>query len=218
MCDSKTSLLCLSLSSTMENDYYQSRGDDGTLRLIRRTDTTQSTSTSFYCCQLPNAMLFLQTLCVTIGKPAYINNSACMLYHNDMALHAAVNSPGVWLSLDGQLYSNNSAVELRELYESQDDSHTLMCVTPKRPCCASPPHRFGEWYYPNRSAVSIYGMGNSFYRDRGNDGTVRLHRRGIASLSAAMGQYCCEIPNANDITQRLCVHFSKLAIACACTI
>ena len=133
---------------------------------------------------------------------------------------AAVSSPGVWLSLDGQVHSNNSAIELRKLYEieNHDDSHTLMCATSKRPCCFSPPHRFGEWYYPNGSAVSIDGMGNSFYRDRGNDGTVRLHRRGIASLSAAMGQYCCEIPNANDITQRLCVHFSKLAIACACTI
>lgn len=47
---------------------------------------------------------------------------------------------------------------------------------------------------------------------RGDDGTVRLHRRGIASLSAAMGEYCCEIPNANNIIHRLCVHFSKFII------
>ena len=139
-----------------------------------------------------------------------------MPYCITIVMTAAINSPGVWLSLDGQLHSNNSAIELRELYESHDDSHTLMCVTPKRPCCASPPHRFGQWYYPNRSAVSIDGTGNSFYRDRGDDGTVRLHRRGIASLSAAMGQYCCEIPNANYIQHRLCVHFSKLAIARHC--
>ena len=56
------------LSNTMENDYYQSRGDDGTLRLIRQADTTLSTSMSFYCCQLPDATLFIQTLCVTIGN------------------------------------------------------------------------------------------------------------------------------------------------------
>ena len=55
------------LSSTIENDYYQSRGDDGTLRLIRQDDTTPSTNMSFYCCQLPDATLFMQTLCVTIG-------------------------------------------------------------------------------------------------------------------------------------------------------
>lgn len=120
-------------------------------------------------------------------------------------------SPGVWLSLGGQVVPNNSAVELREVYETQIDSraHTLMCVTPKRPCCKTLPSRFGEWFYPNRSAVSIDGMGYSFYRDRGDDGTVRLHRRGVASLSAAMGQYCCEIPNINDVNHKLCVHFSK---------
>ena len=85
-----------------------------------------------------------------------------------------------------------------------------MCVTPKRPCCKTPPYRFGEWFYPNGSAVSVDGSGNSFFRDRGDDGTIRLHRRGVASLSAAMGQYCCEILNINDVIHRLCVHFSEL--------
>ena len=120
----------------------------------------------------------------------------------------------MWLSLGGVTYSNNSAVELREIFETPggDDSHSLMCVTPKRPCCRTPPNRFGEWYYPNGSAVLIDGSGNSFFRDRGDDGTVRLHRRGVASLSAAMGQYCCVIPNAIDITHQLCVHFSMLII------
>jgi hypothetical protein len=121
-------------------------------------------------------------------------------------------SPGVWLSLDGQFVPNNSAVELREVYETSvySPAHTLLCVTPKRPCCKTLPYRFGEWFYPNRSAVSIDGSGNSFYRDRGDDGIVRLHRRGITALSAAMGQYCCEILNANDVNHQLCIHFSKL--------
>ena len=127
----------------------------------------------------------------------------------------ALYSPGVWLSLDGQLVPNNSAVELREVYETSDDidssAHTLMCVTPKRPCCKTLPHRFGEWLYPNGSAVSIDGSGNSFYRDRGDDGTVRLHRRGITALSAAMGQYCCEVPNTNDVNHKLCIHFSTVS-------
>lgn len=116
----------------------------------------------------------------------------------------------MWLSLNGQLYSNNSAIELREIFESADNSHSLMCVTSKRPCCRTPPHRFGEWLYPNGSTVSISGSNNSFYRNRGDDGTVRLHRRGITSSSAASGQYCCEIPNSDDIVQRLYVHFGEL--------
>ena len=136
--------------------------------------------------------------------------------HDIVFVYIAQYSPGVWLSLDGQLVPNNSAVELRDIYKTLDGSsaHTLMCVTPKRPCCRSPPYRYGEWFYPNGSTVSIDKSGNNFFRDRGDDGTVRLHRRGVASLSAAIGQYCCEIPNANNITHQLCVHFSKLYTAC----
>ena len=119
------------------------------------------------------------------------------------------SSPGVWLLLDGQLYANKSVIELRNVFESSDDSHSLMCVTPKRPCCGTRPNRHGEWFYPNQSTVSFSETGNSFYITRRDDGTVRLHRRGFVLLTAAVGQYCCQIPNANDITQRLCVHFGK---------
>ena len=123
----------------------------------------------------------------------------------------AQHSPGVWLSLDSQLVPNNSAVELRDVYETRatdNHVHALMCLTIKRPCCKTRPS-YGEWFYPNGSEVSIAGTGNSFYRDRGDDGTVRLHRRGITSLSAAMGLYCCEIPNASNVFHRLCVQFGE---------
>ena len=126
---------------------------------------------------------------------------------------AVVSSPGVWLELNGQLYTNNSAVELREVYESPTDSHSLMCVTPKRPCCATPPHRYGDWFYPNQSRILNSASNNSFYRNRGDDGTIRLHRRGVALLAAAVGQYCCEIPNDNNITQRLCLNFGEDYVA-----
>ena len=130
--------------------------------------------------------------------------------HLKLVNHFTVeSSPGVWLELDGQLHANNSAIELREVYESPTDSHSLMCVTSKRPCCATPPYRIGEWFYPNQSIISNNDAGNSFYKTRRDDGTVRLHRRGVASLAAAMGQYCCEIPNDINTTQRLCVHFGK---------
>lgn len=66
-------------------------------------------------------------------------------------LQLSCSSPGAWLSLGGQLHSNNSAIELREIFESPNDAHALMCVTSKRPCWASPSHRFGEWYCPNGS-------------------------------------------------------------------
>ena len=194
------------VSTVMIADYYQSRANDGTLRLLRQDDATQSTD-SFYCCQLPDASIFIQTLCVTIGMLLSVHLSIKFCVCQNTYLHSHISIPGVWLLLEGLMYSNNSAIELRELFESpgDDTNHSLKCVTPRHPCCYSIPYRYGEWFYPNGSAVSIMGSGNSFYRDRGDDGTVQLHRRGIASLSAAMGQYCCEIPNANNITHRLCV-------------
>ena len=129
--------------------------------------------------------------------------------HLKLVNHYTVQSSlGVWLELNGQLYANNSAIELREVYESPTDGHSLMCVTSKRPCCVTP-YRVGQWIYPNESIISNDVSGNSFYRTRRDDGTVRLHRRGVASLAAAMGRYCCEVPSDNDINQRLCVHFGK---------
>jgi hypothetical protein len=52
--------------SSNENDYYQSRESDGTIRLIRQTDSNQSVDSS-YCCHLVDATSTTQTLCVTIG-------------------------------------------------------------------------------------------------------------------------------------------------------
>jgi hypothetical protein len=174
----------ISVPNLSQNGYYQSRENDGTIRLIRQAGATQSMN-SLYCCQLLDATSTMQTLCVIIGK---LISSTHKLNFNLVSIVTAASfffiarySPGVWLSLDGQFAPNNSAVELREVYETPDDSsaHTLMCVTPKRPCCRSLSYRFGEWFYPNESTVSIDGSGNSFYRDRGDDGTIRLHRRGL---------------------------------------
>ena len=50
-----------------QDNYYQSRENDGTIRLIRQADTEQSMDSS-YCCQLLDATSTMQTLCVTIGK------------------------------------------------------------------------------------------------------------------------------------------------------
>jgi hypothetical protein len=200
----------ISVPNLSQNGYYQSRENDGTISLIQQADATQSVDSSYYCCQLLDATSTMQTLCVTISKLKL--NSINFSQYCAASFFIAQHSPGVWLSLDGQLVPNNSTVELSEVYETPDDStaHTLMCVTLKRPCCKTSPYRFGEWFYPNGSAVSSSSSGNSFYVDRGDDGTVRLHRRGTTALSAAIGQYCCEIPNANDIIHQLCVHFGKL--------
>ena len=122
-------------------------------------------------------------------------------------LFAAISTPGVWLSLTGQFLPNNSVVELSEI--SENPSHSLMCVTLKRPCCHTPPYDFGVWYYPNRSVVPSYIAEYSFYSSRDNGGIVNLRRRDTgSSLTESLGQYCCEIPNASNIIHRLCVQIS----------
>ena len=68
------------VSTLMIADYYQSRENDGTLRLIRQGNIIQSTD-SFYCCQLPDASLFVQTLCVTIGMPSCPFQHMCHVMH-----------------------------------------------------------------------------------------------------------------------------------------
>ena len=61
----------------------------------------------------------------------------------------------------------------------------------------------GEWYYPNNmSAVRTEGGGGSFYRDRGPS-VVRLHRR--RDVMMPIGQFCCEVPDANGMNQSICV-------------
>ena len=126
-------------------------------------------------------------------------------------MHTVDSSPGIWLSLstNGQIYSNNSVIRLSELYpETTNDSHSLICATDKHPCCSSP-NMIGEWHYPNRTTVPSLGVGYMFYRSRGDDGTIHLYaRNGIMSLMN-VSQFCCELPNTNDLSQILCVYLGE---------
>lgn len=61
------SSISVSNNSLRQSDYYQSRENDGTVRLIRKTGATQTTD-SLYCCQLLDAASTLQTLCATTGE------------------------------------------------------------------------------------------------------------------------------------------------------
>ena len=57
---------------------------------------------------------------------------------------------GVYLSLKGVVYANNSVIPITEIGETDDTSNNgLQCITDKRPCCQTQLDRFGEWYYPD---------------------------------------------------------------------
>ena len=90
----------------------------------------------------------------------------------------------------GVQYPNNSIVNIEEVGEGVD---AVACQTDRRPCCGTPPYRFGEWYYPNGSRVPVEGEGALFYRNRNDNGLVLLHQR-YHSLYP-IGLYCCVLPD-----------------------
>lgn len=107
------------------------------------------------------------------------------------------------MSLNGQLIANNSIVLLRNIGEG--DAGALLCTTDRTACCADVPNRAGQWYYPDRMMVPTDGVGQPYYRNRGNM-LIRLNRRPNQGLSEMYsGVYCCKIPDQNNVEQTMCV-------------
>ena len=69
--------------------------------------------------------------------------------------------------------------------------------------------RAGEWYFPDGTTVPIEGEGENgattFYRNRGDDGSVNLNRLNSDVMSPT-GLFCCEVPDANDINKTVCIN------------
>ena len=92
--------------------------------------------------------------------------------------------------LDGNQLANYSVVNLADIGEGDC---ALICYTNSSDCCVRPV-KAGEWYFPNRSAVSIQGEMKDFYRNR-EGMTVRLNRRN--NVTSPTGIYCCDIPGSD---------------------
>ena len=103
-------------------------------------------------------------------------------------------------------FSNNSIVNIIDI-----GSHNgaLLCIIDNPSCCYSISYynRAGEWYFPDKSKVPLESYGGDFYRNRG-DRVVRLNRRNNAIMP--VGEYCCEVPDASGINQRVCVNVTLL--------
>ena len=63
-------------------------------------------------------------------------------------------------------------------------------------------------YYPNSTRVPIEGTGSAIYRNRGDEGQVRLNRRN--DVIYPIGVYHCEIPDAQESNVYLSVHIGLL--------
>jgi tRNA threonylcarbamoyladenosine modification (KEOPS) complex Cgi121 subunit len=104
-------------------------------------------------------------------------------------------------SKDGQVYPNNTELNLSDVF-GIISRYSLLCATERRPCCSGS-NRAGDWHYQNGTAVPSYGHGFAFYTSTGDDGTVRLHTNIISLMNTS--QFCCELLNVNDLSQKLCI-------------
>ena len=102
---------------------------------------------------------------------------------------------GVYLSLKGVVYANNSAIQITEIGETDPDTDLnegLQCITDRMPCCRFAV-RTGEWYMytPGRTVVPGPSPAVRFYRNRGyDDGTVNLNRPDGVTMPTGVDSSC----------------------------
>ena len=112
---------------------------------------------------------------------------------------------GVYLSLKGVVYANNSVISITEIEQTNTSANNgLQCITDRMPCCRDA-HKAGEWFFPSGSVVPIGGVATTFYRNRGDDGTVNLNRVNN-DVMMPTGRFCCVVPDATGADQTLCVN------------
>ena len=106
----------------------------------------------------------------------------------------------MYLSLNGQVYTNNSDILLTEIGVGVGGA--LLCYTDNAQCC----NDTGRWFKLGGGDVGdVNGVGD-FYVTRGLS-VVRLHRRNNTSPT---GMYCCEVPNAQSQAMRTCANIGGL--------
>ena len=103
---------------------------------------------------------------------------------------------GVWFSLNGTTYQNNSCVALEDIGKGDD---ALLCVT-NLTASDFTASSLRNWFFPNgtrvpsRTVNSTSGEQWDFYRTRGET-VVRLNRR----RGGEEGIYRCEIPDSTNV-------------------
>ena len=117
---------------------------------------------------------------------------------------------GAYLSLKSGVYANNSVIPITEIGETNSTSNTgLQCITDRMPCCLTQPNRAGEWLFPDGSTVpGPQQSPTTFYRNRGDDGTVNLNRLNTGIMMPT-GLFCCEVLNSLDNNVTLCTNIGK---------
>ena len=107
-------------------------------------------------------------------------------------------------------YTNNSVVLITEIEQTNATSNNgLQCITDRRPCCATPSNRHGEWFFhDNGGVVPTQGGATTFYRNRGDDGTVNLNRLN-SDVMMPTGRFCCVVPDATGVDRTICANIGE---------
>ena len=95
-------------------------------------------------------------------------------------------------------------------YSSSELGNVLVCRTDRSPCCATQPNRFGEWTH-NNTNIGYRGKNEDYFRTRDDDQQIHLSRRAMYSGTHRTGVFCCELPDANSVTQRQCVEIGMVS-------
>ena len=85
----------------------------------------------------------------------------------------------------------------------------LVCRTDRSPCCAAQPNKFGERTH-NDMNISNRGKNEDYFGTRDDVQLILLSRRAMYSGSHRTGEFCCELPDANSVTQRQCVEIGMV--------
>ena len=110
------------------------------------------------------------------------------------------------------VYPNNSVILITEIEETNATSNNgLQCITDRRPCCAAMGDRAGEWFFPDGGVVPNQGGATTFYRNRGDDGTVNLNRLN-SDVMMPTGRFCCVVPDVMNVDHTVCVTIGKSKI------
>ena len=115
----------------------------------------------------------------------------------------ACSQIGVYLSLKGTVFANNSVIPITEIGTTSNTG--LQCITDRRPCCGTQGSRAGEWFFPDGNTVPAQGGATSFYRNTGDGGIVTLNRLNT-NVEMPYGKFCCAVPD----NVRLCINISKI--------
>lgn len=116
---------------------------------------------------------------------------------------------GVYLSLGGLFYPNNSEIPITLIGVDND---ALKCTTDRVPCCRQVNMivgsiNMGIWVSPTRNVVPENGP---FYTSSGvNDGTVNLNRLNN-NTAEPLGLFYCMVPDARGVNQTLFANIGEI--------